>query len=91
MKQPGPYGTDAGAGNAPAFSGDGATQKLDNERVTVWEFTGRPAAMRHRHIHDAVVVGAGGPSPRATWVKQGTVHSDEGGGNAPRTYVFEIK
>jgi hypothetical protein len=91
MKEPGPYGTAASAGGPPAFSGDGAVQKLDNERVTVWEFTAKPPARPHRHTHDAVVVAAGGASPRALWIKQGTTHSDEGVGDAPRIYVLEIK
>jgi hypothetical protein len=90
MKQPGSYGTDA-AGNAPPFTGDGATQKLDNERVTVWEFTAKPPARTHRHTHDAVVVAIDGRSPRGTWVTQGTVHQDEAAGEASRVYVFEIK
>ncbi len=90
MKQPGPYGTVA-AGNAPPFTGDGATQKLDNERVTVWEFTAKPPARTHRHTHDAVVVAIDGRSPRATWVTQGTAHQDEAAGEASRVYVFEIK
>jgi hypothetical protein len=90
MKQAGPYGTDAGGGDAPAFSGQGATQKLDNERVTVWEFTTLPSA-RHRHTHDAVVAAIDGQKPRAVWVPRGTVHADEGAGTASRYYVFEIK
>ena len=90
MKQAGAYGTDAGSG-APAFAGGGGTQKLDNDRITVWELTPPPAAKSHRHAHDAVVVAFGGQGPRATWVKQGTVHADEGTGNSPRAYVFEIK
>ena len=91
MKQPGPYGTDAAAPGTPAFSGEGATQKLDNERVTVWEFTQPPAVQAHRHTHHAVVVAIGGQSPRAVWVNRGTVHRDEGTGGASRLYVFEIK
>ena len=90
MKQPGPYGTDT-AGNAPPFAGEGATQKLDNERVTVWEFPEKPSARSHRHVHDAVVVAFDSRSPRATWVKQGTAHQDEAAGEASRVYVFEIK
>src|SRR2546427_8048420 len=38
MKRPGPYGTSGASGDAPAFAGEGAAQKLDNERVTVWEY-----------------------------------------------------
>jgi hypothetical protein len=89
MKQTGPYGTEA-AGDAPAFPGSGATQKLDNERVAVWEFMQSPSG-RHRHTHDAVVVAIDGQSPRAVFVKRGTVHADEGAGKASRFYVFEIK
>ena len=90
MKQPGLYGTDA-AGNAAPFADDGATQKLDNERVTVWEFIEKPSARTHRHTHDAVVVAFDGRSPRATWVEQGTVHQDEAAREASRFNVFEIK
>jgi len=91
MKKPGPYGTDAGNGGAPAFAGQGGTQKLDNERATIWEFAAPPPAAPHRHTHDAVVVTINGHDPKATWVKQGTVHSDEGTGAASHVYVFEIK
>ena len=90
MKQAGPYGTDAAGGATPAFTGEGGTQKLDNDRVTVWEFT-KASAVTHRHLHDAVVVAFGGRGPRATWVKRGSVHSDEGAGDSSRFYVFEIK
>jgi len=90
MKQPGPYGTDAGGG-AAAFAGEGATQKLDNERVTVWEFAGQPPPRAHRHMRDAVAVAIDGRNPRAVWVPRGTVHADEGVGSAPRIYVFELK
>jgi hypothetical protein len=91
MKHEGAYGTDSGGGDAAAFPGNGATQKLDNERVTVWEFTQKPAAAPHRHTHDAVVAAIDGQKPRAVWVKRGTVHTDEGAGAASRYYVFEIK
>jgi len=90
MKRAGAYGTDEG-GSAAVFPGSGATQKLDNERVTVWEFTQKPPAAPHRHTHDAVVAAIDGQTPRAVWVKRGTVHSDEGAGAASRYYVFEIK
>jgi hypothetical protein len=90
MKQSGSYGTDAGSG-APPFSGAGGIQKLDNDRVTVWEFMQAPAATSHRHTHNAVVVAIDGRSPRAAWVKRGTVHAAEGVSDASRFYVFEIK
>jgi len=91
MKLSAAYGTDATASDAPAFSGEGATQKVDNDRVTVWEYVQRPTARRHRHTRDAVVVAMDGQQPRATWVSQGTVHADDGAGSASRVYVFEIK
>jgi hypothetical protein len=91
MKQPGPNGSDTAASDAPAFAGAGATQKLDNERVTVWEYTRVPAAARHRHVHDTVVVAIDGQRSRATWVARGTVHAGENAGNTSRLYVFEIK
>lgn len=90
MKQSGSYGTDTGSGAAP-FTGAGGIQKLDNDRVTVWEFMQAPAATSHRHTHNAVVVAIDGRSPRAAWVKQGTVHAAEGVSDASRFYVFEIK
>lgn len=90
MKLPGPYGSDA-TGNGPAFSGEGGTQKLDNDRVAVWEFTQKTAAKTHRHLHDAVVVAIGGPTPTASWIRQGTIHTDEGAVHATRIYLFEIK
>jgi hypothetical protein len=91
MKQSGPYGMAAAGGDAPVFSGNGGTQKLDNERVTVWEFTPAPTPSSHRHTRDAVVVDIDGQNPRATWVKRGTIHNDEGSGKASRIYVFELK
>lgn len=91
MKQPGQFGGDAGRAGTPAFPTSGATQKLDNERVTIWEFTQKPAPASHRHTHDAVVIVFDGGQPRATWVSRGTVHSDEGGGGGSRVYVIELK
>jgi len=91
MKQPGPYGAEATAGDAAAFPGAGATERLDNDRVTVWEFTRMRSSTRHRHMHDAVAVEIDGEHPRATWIARGTVHSDEAVANASRLYVFELK
>ena len=92
MKKQEPYGTASASKDAPAFSGAGATQKLDNDRVTVWECI-RPitSSSRHTHLHDTVVVVIDTPSPDATWIAQGTAHADEGAGRASRVYLFEIK
>ena len=91
MKLPGPYGTDAGGNGAPAFAGEGGAKKLDNERVTLWEFAARPPASSHRHTRDAVAVAIDGRNPRAVWVPRGTVHADDIAGPASRIYVFELK
>jgi hypothetical protein len=90
MKQKNLYGTSASNG-APAFAGTGGTQKLDNDRVTVWEFTQPPPGTSHRHTHNAVVVAFGSTPPKAMWIEQGTVHADDSAGGASRVYVFEIK
>jgi hypothetical protein len=90
MKQPGAYGT-AAEGGAPAFPTGGATERLDNERVTVWEFIKMPAETAHRHRYDAVAVALGGGTPTATWIARGTEHTEDGPGRASRLYVFEIK
>src|SRR5262249_3534028 len=91
MKVAGSYGLETGASDAPDFSAAGATQKLDNERVTVWEYTSAPGPGRHRHARDAVVVAIDGQNPRATWVARGTVHATENVGTGSRFYVSELK
>jgi hypothetical protein len=91
LKLPGSYGVDAAGGGAAAFPGEGATARLDNDRVAVWKLTPAHPATPHRHTRDAVVVAIDGRSPRAVWIQRGTVHGDEGAGNASRLFVFEIK
>jgi hypothetical protein len=91
MKVAGSYGLESAASDAPDFSAAGATQKLDNERVTVWEYTTAPGPARHRHSRDAVVVAIDGQNPRATWIGRGTVHANENVGTGSRFYVFELK
>jgi hypothetical protein len=66
MKRQELYGTAMASTDAPAFSGAGATQRLDNDRVTVWEYIGPITWSRHTHLHDTVVVVIDTPSPRAT-------------------------
>ena len=91
MKVAGSYGLETGASDAPDFSGAGATQKLDNERVTVWEYASAPAPGRHRHARDAVVVAIDGQNPRATWIGRGMVHATENTGASSHFFVFELK
>ena len=48
-------------------------------------------AAPHRHQRDAVVIAFTGRTPHASFVKQGTVHADEGTAGADRLYVVELK
>jgi hypothetical protein len=81
----------ASAADAPVFPVAGGAKKLDNDRVTVWEFATPPGSGRHRHLHDAVAVAIDGQHPRATWIAGGTVHASEDAGRMSRLYVFELK
>lgn len=91
FKQPAPSGEMDKAAQPPAFPRDGEKQLLDNERATVWE---RPGAVKsggtHRHVRDTVVVWVDGNSAHALFVPRGTVHADEGVGQA-RAWIFELK
>ena len=91
FKEAAPAGRMDTAATPAAFPVAGEKQLLDNERVTVWERAAGPApASSHRHTRDAVVVWIDGPTPHAAFTAQGTVHSDEGVGQA-RAWVFELK
>jgi hypothetical protein len=78
----------------PVFPVDTPAQRLDNDRVTVWEYGAAAGEPRptHRHAHDAVVVSfdAAG-SPEVRYVERGTVHESDLRAGATRTFVFEIK
>ena len=90
LKRNDAYGSDSSDGKAPVFAGEGAKQRLDNERATIWEFSAASTPMKHRHAHDAIVATVG-EKPQARFIKRGTVHDDEGVGRAALFYVFEIK
>jgi len=91
MKRQEPYGLAQLVPDGPiGFSGIGATQKLENERVTVWETVGPAKATFHTHYFDSVAVTIEGPTPKATWIRKGTVHTGEGAAGGARVYVFEI-
>ena len=93
MKQPSMGAAPASPGE-PAFPVGSASQRLDNDRVTVWEFgaPGAAAQRAHRHVHEAVAVSfdASG-SPQARYVERGTVHETDVQPGSTRTFVFEIK
>jgi hypothetical protein len=91
MKQQQAYGRAELVADGPiGYSGIGATQKLENDRVTVWESVGPTKATFHTHYYAAVAVTIGGPTPRAEWIPKGTVHTGEGAARGGRVYVFEI-
>jgi hypothetical protein len=75
------------------FPVDAPTQRLENERVTVWEYgAGAGEELSHRHAADAVVVSFGADGrPSVRWVDRGTTHERDVTGEAERTFVFEIK
>lgn len=93
VKQEGPIGSAGLDGARPAFPVGEPAQRLDNDRVTVWEYgDAGPAAELHVHVHDAVVVSfdASG-NPEAHYVERGTTHESDSPSGATRTFVFEIK
>jgi hypothetical protein len=91
MKEAAPDGRVETAATPTAFPAGGGTQRLDNDRTTVWEFVEPLPAAPHRHLRDAVAVSFQGPTARATFVPQGTEHSQEAAGPADHLYVFELK
>ena len=87
--------------DVPAFAGN-AMPLLDNERVTVWDYSsgsdpgrtsgrGPTPAARHSHPMDTVVVWTEGRVGHAVFVPAGTVHTDEPIGAATKATIFELK
>ena len=85
----------------PAFTG-AAMPLLDNERVTVWDYTTGSASggasqrvtsagTRHSHPVDTFVVWTEGRAGHAVFVPAGTVHSEEPIGPAAKATIFELK
>jgi hypothetical protein len=68
-------------------------QRLDNDRVTVWEYGAANVvgSVPHRHARDAVVVSFDASGrPRVAYFEAGTSHDADAPG-AARYFVFEIK
>lgn len=81
-------------GDVTAFPVGGPAERLDNDRVRVWEYGPGSASDpgRHRHVHDAVVVSFDSSNdPMVRWVARGTVHESDVREGAARTLVFEIE
>lgn len=90
LKQDAPSGQADTSGTAPPFTAGGAMPRLDNERVTVWDYTPPANPAPHRHAHDAVGVWIDGQAPRAVWIARGTTHTGDMGGASHAT-IFELK
>jgi hypothetical protein len=91
MKEPSASGAIDHIATPAVFPAGGGKQLRDNERSILWEFVPPAAAKAHRHQRDAVVIAFTGKSPKATFVRGGTVHNDEGASGADRVYVVELK
>jgi hypothetical protein len=90
LKGDGPSGTRVKQPTVPAFTA--ATMPLlDNERVTVWDYPGTPAPVRHLHPMDTVVVWTEGRAGRAIFLPAGTVHTPEPISAGATATVFELK
>ena len=93
IKGDGPTGkvvrVDKTAGVA-AFSSN-AMPLLDNDRVTVWDYTRPAQSARHSHPMDTVVVWTEGRVGHAAFLPAGTVHTDEPSGAAAKATIFELK
>ncbi len=80
-----------------AFPAGGATEFIDNDRVTGWlyePFTDTSAAAEpHRHARDTVAIWLDGDAPHAAFFPRGTVHSDgiAGIAGADRAWIYEVK
>jgi hypothetical protein len=92
IKHKGMFGSEDGVGT-PFPVGD-PTQRLDNNRVSIWEYGpgSPPPSQLHRHAREAVAVSfdASG-QPHVRHIAAGTAHHTDGMPGATRTFVFEIK
>jgi quercetin dioxygenase-like cupin family protein len=74
----------------PPFPRTGATQLLDNERVTVWDYA-KAASASHSHPMDTFVVWTEGRAGHAVFLPAGTVHTEEPIGASTKATIFELK
>lgn len=86
-----PSGKRENLGDAPPFALT-TMPLLDNERVTVSDYTPPPGGPKeHRHPLDAVVVATREKTARATFIPAGTVHGSDEIAAGMKTTVFELK
>jgi hypothetical protein len=69
---------DADVGGAAPFPRDGATQLLDDDRVTVWDYTwmSGPQGLRYRPGRETVIVWLGAGKARVTQANGAVTESD---------------
>lgn len=69
------------------------TPAWENNRAAAWIVMSGSSAPMHRHVGDAVelVFEGAAPTPKATFVPAGTVHTGPTPGSGGRAYIFEIK
>jgi hypothetical protein len=89
LKGDGPSGRIEKAPGVPALTAR-SMPLLDNERVTVWEYSKPPQPAKHSHPMDTFVVWTDGRVGHAAFLRAGTVHDDEPSGSAKAT-IFELK
>ena len=90
IKGDGPSGKVVKTPGVAAFTGS-TMPLLDNERVTVWEYTKPAQTARHSHAMDTFVVWTEGRAGHAVFVPAGTAHNDEPIGAAAKATIFELK
>jgi len=91
LKGSGPSGKVDKSSEVPAFAVT-TMPRLDNERVTVWDYSGpQPTSSKHRHPMDTVVVFTSKKSARAIFIPAGTVHAADEVTAGTTTTVFELK
>ena len=69
----------------------GTMPLLDNERVTVWEYTRPAQSVAHGHAMDTFIVWTEGRAGHAVFVPAGTIHSADPIGAASKATIFELK
>jgi hypothetical protein len=90
LKGDGPSGTIEKTPGVAALTAT-AMPLLDNERVTVWEYTRPPQPSKHSHPIDTFVVWTEGRVGHAAFLPAGTVHNQEPSGASAKATIFELK
>jgi hypothetical protein len=90
LKGDGPSGKVVKTAGVAAFTSS-SMPLLDNERVTVWDYSRPAQPAKHSHPMDTFVVWTEGRAGHATFLPAGTVHTEEPMGTAAKATIFELK